>query len=31
MAKSDPVPREVIEAARVRARAGKRLGDVGQG
>ncbi len=29
MAKSDPVPREVIEAARARAREGKRLGDVG--
>ena len=28
MAKSDPVPREVIEAARTRARAGKRLGDI---
>lgn len=29
MAKSDPVPPEVIEAARARARAGKRLGDSG--
>jgi short-subunit dehydrogenase len=29
MAKSDPVPPKVVEAARARARAGKRLGDMG--
>jgi len=29
MAKSDPVPSAIVEAARARARAGKRLGDLG--
>jgi short-subunit dehydrogenase len=31
MARTDPVPPDVLERARVRARAGKRLGDLGDG
>ena len=31
MAKSDPVPSDVVERARVRARRGKRLGDLSEG